>query len=132
MIGYDIYERFTKEHFPIRQRMTMTTKIYCSRLYMQDYLDYSIHLSFVKNGPIKTQFYTFVTMVSKKLDRIFPLVEIVWVIPLVIPAIIINKLNSSFQCASFSFKRNSQKNKKLLFLAPTPTNGVYGRNFPYA
>jgi hypothetical protein len=27
--------------------------------------DYSIHLSFVKNGPIKTQFYTFVTMVSK-------------------------------------------------------------------
>jgi hypothetical protein len=28
-------------------------------------VDYSIHLSFVKNGPIKTQFYTFVTMVSK-------------------------------------------------------------------
>jgi SRSO17 transposase len=27
--------------------------------------DYSIHLSFVKNGSIKTQFYTFVTMVSK-------------------------------------------------------------------
>jgi hypothetical protein len=27
--------------------------------------NYSIHLSFVKNGPIKTQFYTFVTMVSK-------------------------------------------------------------------
>jgi hypothetical protein len=105
MIGYDIYERFTKEHFPIRQRMTLTTKIYCSRLYMQDYLDYSIHLSFVKNGPIKTQFYTFVTMVSKKLDRIFPLVEIVWVIPLVIPAITINKLDSTFQCASFETKK---------------------------
>jgi hypothetical protein len=30
MIGYDIYERFTKEHFPMRQRMTLTTKIYCS------------------------------------------------------------------------------------------------------
>jgi hypothetical protein len=28
-------------------------------------VEYSIHLSFVKNGPIKTQFYTFVTMVSK-------------------------------------------------------------------
>jgi hypothetical protein len=53
--------------------------------------DYSIHLSFVKNGPIKTQFYTFVTMVSKKLDRIFPLVEIVSVIPLLIPMIIFNK-----------------------------------------
>jgi hypothetical protein len=32
----------------------------------------------------------------------------------------------------FSFKRNSQKTKKLIFLAPTPTNRVYDRNFPYA
>jgi hypothetical protein len=34
MIGYDIYDRFTMEHFPLRQRMTLTTKIYCSRLYV--------------------------------------------------------------------------------------------------
>jgi hypothetical protein len=38
-------------------------------LYFLDYSDYSdysdIQLSFFKNGPIKTQFYTFVTMVSK-------------------------------------------------------------------
>jgi hypothetical protein len=34
MMGcYDIYHRFTMEHFPLRQRMTLTTKIYCSRLY---------------------------------------------------------------------------------------------------
>jgi hypothetical protein len=35
-----------------------SVNVYCT-------VDYSIHLSFVKNGPIKTQFYTFVTMVSK-------------------------------------------------------------------
>jgi hypothetical protein len=33
MIDYDIYDRFTMEHFPLRQRMTLTIKIYCSRLY---------------------------------------------------------------------------------------------------
>jgi hypothetical protein len=33
--------------------------------YTKNCSDYSFHLSFVKNGPIKTQFYTFVTMVSK-------------------------------------------------------------------
>jgi hypothetical protein len=33
MIGYDIYDCFTMEHFRLRQRMTLTTKIYCSRLY---------------------------------------------------------------------------------------------------
>jgi hypothetical protein len=30
MIGYEIYDRFTMEHFTLRQRMTLTTKIYCS------------------------------------------------------------------------------------------------------
>jgi hypothetical protein len=35
MIGYDIYDCFTMEHFRLRQRMTLTTKIYCSRLYIQ-------------------------------------------------------------------------------------------------
>jgi hypothetical protein len=33
MIGYDIYDCFTMEHFRLRQKMTLTTKIYCSRLY---------------------------------------------------------------------------------------------------
>jgi hypothetical protein len=31
MTGYDIYDRFTMELFGLRQRMTLTTKIYCSR-----------------------------------------------------------------------------------------------------
>jgi hypothetical protein len=34
MIGYDIYDCFTMEHFRLRQRMTLTTKIYCSQLYV--------------------------------------------------------------------------------------------------
>jgi hypothetical protein len=34
MIGYDIYDRFTIEHFLLRQRMTLGTKMYCSRLYI--------------------------------------------------------------------------------------------------
>jgi hypothetical protein len=34
MIGYDIYDCFTMEHFRLRQRMTLTTKTYCSRLYL--------------------------------------------------------------------------------------------------
>jgi hypothetical protein len=33
MIGYDIYDSFTMQHFRLRQRMTLTIKIYCSRLY---------------------------------------------------------------------------------------------------
>jgi hypothetical protein len=51
-------------------------------------------------------------------------------------------LDSSFQCASFEskefyfaffvYEKFTKKPKKLIFLAPTPTNGVYGRNFPYA
>jgi hypothetical protein len=54
-------------------------------------------------------------------------------------------LDSSFQCASFEPKKilprffrlreihKKPKNSNFgLFLAPTPTNGVYERNFPYA
>jgi hypothetical protein len=33
-MNYDIYDRFTMDHFPLRQKMTLTTKIYCSRLYV--------------------------------------------------------------------------------------------------
>jgi hypothetical protein len=32
-MNYDIYDCFTMEHFRLSQRMTLTTKIYCSRLY---------------------------------------------------------------------------------------------------
>jgi hypothetical protein len=32
----------------------------------------------------------------------------------------------------FRLREIHKKPKKLIFLAPTPTNGVYGRNFPYA
>jgi hypothetical protein len=35
MIGYDIYDCFTMEHFRLRQRMTLTTKIYFSQLYIK-------------------------------------------------------------------------------------------------
>jgi hypothetical protein len=54
-------------------------------------------------------------------------------------------LDSSFQCASFEpkkfylpffvkekFTKNKKTQKKTIFLAPTPTNRVYDRNFPYA
>jgi hypothetical protein len=34
MILYDIYDCFTMEHFRLHQRMTLTTKIYSSRLYI--------------------------------------------------------------------------------------------------
>jgi hypothetical protein len=33
MIGYDIYDRFTIEHFPLRQSMILTTSFFCSRQY---------------------------------------------------------------------------------------------------
>jgi hypothetical protein len=33
MIDYDIYDCFTMEHIRLRQRITLTTKLYCSRLY---------------------------------------------------------------------------------------------------
>jgi hypothetical protein len=49
MIGYDIYECFTMEHFRLRQRMTLTTKIYCSRLYIQLYPCAECTLQFEKN-----------------------------------------------------------------------------------
>jgi hypothetical protein len=35
MVGYDIYDCFTMEHFQLRQKMTLTIKIYCSRLYIR-------------------------------------------------------------------------------------------------
>jgi hypothetical protein len=37
MIGYEIYDRFRMEHFTLHQRMTLTTKIFCSRLCYSGY-----------------------------------------------------------------------------------------------
>jgi hypothetical protein len=31
MIGYDIYDRFTMEHFPLRQTMILTTSFFFAR-----------------------------------------------------------------------------------------------------
>jgi hypothetical protein len=59
--------------------------------YTKNCSDYSFHLSFVKNGPIKITILHICYHGFKKLDRIFPLVEIVSVIPLVIAANIFNK-----------------------------------------
>jgi hypothetical protein len=42
MIGYDIYNCFTMEHFRLRQKMTLTTKIYCSRLYQPKMSSFSV------------------------------------------------------------------------------------------
>jgi hypothetical protein len=33
MIGYDIYDRFTMEHFLLCQSMILTTSFFCSRQY---------------------------------------------------------------------------------------------------
>jgi hypothetical protein len=35
MIGYDIWVRFTMEHFPLRQSMNLTTSYFCSRHIVQ-------------------------------------------------------------------------------------------------
>jgi hypothetical protein len=68
---------------------------------------------------------------------IAPLLNILlqWILHRWIPlfnALLLSRKNFTFL---FSFKRNSQKpknSKKTIFLAPTPTNRVYDRNFPYA
>jgi hypothetical protein len=49
MIGYDIFDRFTVEQFPLRQRMTLTTKIYCSRLYRVSEVLPPARLTLLKN-----------------------------------------------------------------------------------
>jgi hypothetical protein len=33
MISYDIYDRFTMEHFPLCQSLILTTSFFCSRQY---------------------------------------------------------------------------------------------------
>jgi hypothetical protein len=41
LIGYDIYDRFTMEHFSLRQSMILTTSFFCSRQYLSWFLDRS-------------------------------------------------------------------------------------------
>jgi hypothetical protein len=36
MTGYDIYDRFTMEHFPLRQSIILTTSFFFSRQYISE------------------------------------------------------------------------------------------------
>jgi hypothetical protein len=46
MIGYDIYDRFTMEHFRLRQSMILTTSFFCSRQYIT-FIPYDIRRKYV-------------------------------------------------------------------------------------
>jgi hypothetical protein len=46
MIGYDIYDRFTMEHFPLRQNSTMADKNFRPQL--------SFHLTYALKQPLGT------------------------------------------------------------------------------
>jgi hypothetical protein len=59
MIGYDIYDSFTMEHFQLRQRMTLTTKIYCSRLYIKSSVLKKNHNLKIKKSTTKNAFMLF-------------------------------------------------------------------------
>jgi hypothetical protein len=59
MIGYDIYDCFTMAHFRLRQRMTLATKIYCSRLYRQLHSEKHLQLC-TKLVPNKFYFFVFI------------------------------------------------------------------------
>jgi hypothetical protein len=54
MIGYDIYDRFTIKHFPLHQRMTLTTKMYCSQLYHNHLMTFltSVIIKTLKLSPV--------------------------------------------------------------------------------
>jgi hypothetical protein len=64
MIGYDIYDCFTMEHFRLRQRMTLTTKTYCSRLYI--FVD-KLTLDESKEVSCRFSFYFFFFSTFKKM-----------------------------------------------------------------
>jgi hypothetical protein len=48
MIGYDIYDRITIEHFPLRPSMILTTSFFCSRQYFLyvEFSDFYVNQSF--------------------------------------------------------------------------------------
>jgi hypothetical protein len=46
----DIYDCFTMEHFRLRQRMTLTIKIYCLRLYIKINECFYLFLVFSNNN----------------------------------------------------------------------------------
>jgi hypothetical protein len=56
---------WVREYTKFHDRILAPLKVSRHARFRIDLNDYSIHLPFVKNGPIQTQFYTFVTMVSK-------------------------------------------------------------------
>jgi hypothetical protein len=60
MLGYDIYDYFTMEHFRLRQRMTLTTKIYCSPLYVL-----KVQKKKIRCQIFETNGNTFLTFLSK-------------------------------------------------------------------
>jgi hypothetical protein len=66
---------WVREYTKFHDRILAPLKVSRHARFRIDLNDYSIHLPFVKNGPIQTQFYTCYHG-FKKLDRIFPLVEI--------------------------------------------------------
>jgi hypothetical protein len=68
MIGYNIYDCFTMEHFRLRQRMTLTTKIYCSRLYLLLFMKLSHRITLeVFSSRIKFYFLTLIWFLLCKL-----------------------------------------------------------------
>jgi hypothetical protein len=59
MIGYDIYDRFTMEHFPLRQSMILTTSFFFATVYRVSQLRLSSLISRLRDarvaGSIPTQ-----------------------------------------------------------------------------
>jgi hypothetical protein len=60
MIGYDIYDCFTMEHFRLRPRITLTTKIYCSRLYVHNWLFILVNTRYNDKVDNQMHFFLFV------------------------------------------------------------------------
>jgi hypothetical protein len=54
MIGNDIYDCFTMEHFRLRQRLTLTAKMYCSRLYNSQTFQFQT-TGVAKNGALSLE-----------------------------------------------------------------------------
>jgi hypothetical protein len=62
---YDIYDRFTMEHFPLCQSMALTTSFFCSRQYLSDFFLKS--LFFIKNKFVTFEISKFILFWTKRL-----------------------------------------------------------------
>jgi hypothetical protein len=62
---YDIYDRFTMEHFPLCQNMALTTSFFCSRQYLSDFFLKS--LFFIKNKFVTFEISKFILFWTKRL-----------------------------------------------------------------